>query len=538
MNKIAMIAAAGRGSRMLSLTENNPKAMLPFNGKPIIGHQLDYLSSQGFKEVVIIVGYQKDKLVDYVNKFYGDKLNIRFAEQKELVGLAGAINDGVKILTEQEKDEASLFIMLGDIVLNNQSLNYEYDFIGYDIVDDWSRWCMVDVKAHIVKGFYDKPDEKPETNKNIMGVYYLSKIKIFESILNEVIANGKKIRNEFQLSQALEKYIEHVTVLGTYIPDYYDLGELAALNNTRKNIARYFNSIETTDDNTIIKRSDNTAKMANEVNWYKSIDMNLKLYTPQLVNEFHGGYELEFIHSTPIQELYLFNLPEKHEWKRIFEVISRYLTKCMLTPNSNFSLADDNYDMLVTKTRDRVEQVKDYDFAKDEFITINNIVYKNPIIHLEKIISEIQSNFLENTQQYYSALHGDLFFGNMLYDVSTNSLKIIDPRGEYGKYSTRGDIRYDVAKLNHSVNGYYDFIVNGLYFLEERNNKFYYQFYESKQNEVQNIFKEIVLKDFDERQINLLTGILFLTMIPLHKENPKNQKMQFIKAVEFLQEFI
>ena len=541
MNKIAMIAAAGKGSRMLSLTENNPKAMLPFNSKPIIGHHLDYLIEEGFTDVVIVVGYQKEKLINYVNEFYKDKIKVRFAEQKELNGLAGAIHNGIEILTEYEIKNASLLILLGDIVLEEKLYNYHYDYVGYDIAEDWSRWCLIETnEADDVIRFIDKPDEKPNTRRVLMGVYNITDIEMFEDSLNHIISSGKRIRNEFQLSQVLEQYMKFGgTIHARPISRYHDLGELHTLNKTRKNITRHFNSITSTDDNTIIKSSSNIEKIQKEIDWFVHLDMVLSLYVPHMVSFDYakGIYELEFIHSNPLQELYLFNLPETHEWINIFKTIKKYIDKSKKVP-IKCDLNQDNYLIMFKKTIERVELLKEYEFAKKDFITINNITYKNPIRHLDTILELVKKKFCHNSEKYFSNIHGDLFFGNMLYDISTNSLKIVDPRGEYGRWCNQGDIRYDIAKLNHSINGYYDFIINGLYFLEEKNDEFFYHFYESKQNEAKEIFKCLILKDYDEQEINLLTGLLFLTMIPLHSENPKNQKMQFIRAVEILNNFI
>ena len=65
--KIGMIPAAGRGSRMLSLTDNHPKPMLPFNNKPIIGHLLEWFIKEEFDEVIVIVEYKYDKIIDCKN---------------------------------------------------------------------------------------------------------------------------------------------------------------------------------------------------------------------------------------------------------------------------------------------------------------------------------------------------------------------------------------------------------------------------------------------------------------------------------------
>jgi len=56
----AIILAAGRGSRMGRYTTNLPKGMLEFQGKPLIGWQIDILREIGIHDVIIVRGYKGD----------------------------------------------------------------------------------------------------------------------------------------------------------------------------------------------------------------------------------------------------------------------------------------------------------------------------------------------------------------------------------------------------------------------------------------------------------------------------------------------
>src|SRR5699024_6250012 len=56
--------------------------------------------------------------------------------------------------------------------------------------------------------------------------------------------------------------------------------------------------------------------------------------------------------------------------------------------------------------------------------------------------------------------HGDFCFSNILYDSRGDRIKVLDPRGVSGSNeSIYGDLRYDIAKLSHSVIGMYDHII-------------------------------------------------------------------------------
>lgn len=538
--KIALIPAAGRGSRMMGLTENNPKPMLPYEGKPIIGHTLDLLIKNDIEEVVIVVGYKKEKLIDYVLNFYKDKISIKFVEQLDLNGLAGAIKVGTDII--QDKDNKHLTIILGDIILHDKTVfELDGDFLGYKPVKDYSRWCMVDFKDDKIV-FYDKPSVKPPTDSALMGVYGISDIGALNDSVSIVLSREETIGGEYQFSQVFNEYmkITRNEIQLKKILDFFDMGEIEDLTQTRKNITRHFNTIKKTDYGTIIKSSENSAKTKDEAHWYISLPQRVKMYTPHLVdiNE-DGSYELEFIGSTPVQELYIYDLVEKHVWFNFFKRLTQYFIETVKATNKKISKYDLHL-VYIDKTIDRVNKIPN-EFKKDEYVTINNIVYKNPIKHLNKIISKIDEEVISDfsANRNSAILHGDLFFGNMFYDIASESLKIIDPRGKFGdRVDNLGDIRYDVAKMNHSINGYYDFIVNGLYTLYEDSNGYHYSFYEGNQKVVKGLFDEMILKHYNKDEIDLLTGLLFLTMIPLHEENKNNQKMQFIQAVKFLNKFL
>ena len=62
----AIILAAGMGKRLGEYTRNNTKCMVPVNGTPLIDRTLNQLSKLGLNRVVIVVGYEGQKLMDYL----------------------------------------------------------------------------------------------------------------------------------------------------------------------------------------------------------------------------------------------------------------------------------------------------------------------------------------------------------------------------------------------------------------------------------------------------------------------------------------
>jgi len=83
----AIILAAGRGSRMKSLTDDRPKCLVELEGRPLLDWQLDALRTAGMTDIAIVTGYRRESLVrSYLTEFH----NPRWAETNMVASLACA----------------------------------------------------------------------------------------------------------------------------------------------------------------------------------------------------------------------------------------------------------------------------------------------------------------------------------------------------------------------------------------------------------------------------------------------------------------
>lgn len=58
----AVILSAGRGSRLLPLTELMPKCLVPVGGRAILDHQLEALAAAGAESAIVVAGYRYDQV--------------------------------------------------------------------------------------------------------------------------------------------------------------------------------------------------------------------------------------------------------------------------------------------------------------------------------------------------------------------------------------------------------------------------------------------------------------------------------------------
>lgn len=86
-----ILMAGGRGTRIAELFPDIPKPLIPVAGMPILEREIRSLSAQGFKDIILTIGYLADKIMAYFGD--GSQLGVKidyFVEETPL-GNAGAL---------------------------------------------------------------------------------------------------------------------------------------------------------------------------------------------------------------------------------------------------------------------------------------------------------------------------------------------------------------------------------------------------------------------------------------------------------------
>ncbi|MNR99281.1 Bifunctional IPC transferase and DIPP synthase [compost metagenome] len=79
MNKLkAVILAAGKGTRIHALTDGGPKSLLPLGDTTLLGQSLRHFAAQGIEDLVIVTGYRRDAISEYVRREWSGNLEIVF----------------------------------------------------------------------------------------------------------------------------------------------------------------------------------------------------------------------------------------------------------------------------------------------------------------------------------------------------------------------------------------------------------------------------------------------------------------------------
>ena len=115
MPKIAMVLAAGLGTRMRPLTDVIPKPLIKVAGKPLIDYALDRLATDGVSTAVVNVHYLADQLEEHLAARKNPKVII--SDERDLLMETGG---GLK-KARSHFSEAPLFCTNTDAILIDKS---------------------------------------------------------------------------------------------------------------------------------------------------------------------------------------------------------------------------------------------------------------------------------------------------------------------------------------------------------------------------------------------------------------------------------
>jgi glucose-1-phosphate thymidylyltransferase len=226
----AIIPVAGIGSKLRPHTHTQPKALVPVAGKPILAHIVDTLISGGIKDYCFIIGYLGDKIESFIEEYYQEKdLKVEFVVQEPREGIGHAL----WCARESIRNQKEVIIMLGDTILSLdivEFLKMPESALGTKKVDTPGTFGVVEIDSQDnVKRLVEKP-KIPKSNLALVGIYKLSKPKLFVESLEKIISKGIKTLGEYQLTDALMEMLKHGESMAIFpVNNWYDCGKKESL---------------------------------------------------------------------------------------------------------------------------------------------------------------------------------------------------------------------------------------------------------------------------------------------------------------------
>ena len=332
---------------------------------------------------------------------------------------------------------------------------------------------------------------------------------------------------------------------------WHDFGHVNTYFKSRTTLTtqRVFNQM-TVQDGVLRKSGTPADKINAEALWFKNLPHPLRIYLPPLIQHDRDAdgqpfYSLEYLPMPPLNEVYVFGKNPTFYWEKIFQHCQKYLKRCAEQPvPTEFlgRLQDDARQLVEDKTWQRLHRY--IQSSGHPGLDVPQSINGHALPGLRIIVQDCLEH-LNSVPPIPGVLHGDFCLSNILFDSRSDRIKLVDPRGmdAGGTPCLYGDLRYDLAKLAHSVIGLYDHIMAGSYRLHHTQSPSRCAYRLEIQTDeritlIMSMFMNIQFLDTVQTvSIIPLTVLLFLSMLPLHSDSPERQTALLANALRLYAQF-
>ncbi|MDP2917917.1 MAG: HAD-IA family hydrolase, partial [bacterium] len=189
----AVILAAGEGSRLYPFsTQENPKVLLPFLGRPLFFYHIDEFLSQGIRDFVFVCNQENQKKIQDLCKKNYPTLGASFVTQKKLLGPAHAVYSA-----RSELADSDFFILkYADSLMQSSALPFLLDHFKKDpqdgaillfAVSDFKRFGIARFRNGKLAEIVEKPQKNPPSNLAWRGLSILSSKKFLQGFRKETL---------------------------------------------------------------------------------------------------------------------------------------------------------------------------------------------------------------------------------------------------------------------------------------------------------------------------------------------------------------
>lgn len=524
-----------------------PTALFPLGNKTMIERLYD--KYKDIVDVIYIVVKRKQLLInDYINS---KKLPIRIIELDELRDLGYTIQYGMEFILGQEPLIDYIYVNFADFLLDEHVPINNHNFFYYASGMSTDEWTYFKDNNGIITDILDKcPLSENHQISNFSGIfvglfgftnphYFLELLKQYSNVHSDMDT----------FYQAIFTYSQEYPFTILHSQNWFDVGHSDNYSKATTSVAaRSFNSIEIDEHRGILKKkSENKEKLVNEIRWYLRIpnklqyllprvyDYSLDLTDPYVSMEYYGYHTLH-------ESLVFGDLPLV-KWQAIFQ-------KLLFAINDmgKFTVTGERIqfeaalrDIYLQKTFDRLDMMRnepDFHSFFENTITINEKEYRSLNEYLKMLPQLIEKLVVYTFTGQFNIIHGDLCFANILIEDTYDFIRVIDPRGKFGTFDIYGDARYELAKLMHTLEGKYDFIIEDMFDIDVIGNTIEYHVHKQIDN-ITNVFLDVFRESIDNIQaVRLIEATLFLSMIPLHSDYKQRQFAMLATGVMLLEQVI
>ena len=227
-----VLLAGGFGMRLRPLTNECPKPLLEIGGKPILETIIESFLKSGFRQFYIAVYYRAQQIKDYFGDGSRWGVNIKYIDENEPMGTAGAIG-----LLPEELPDIPVIVMNGDILTQ---LDFSRLLAYHNEQQAIATVCVREYEYQIPYGVVTLHDQQVKCieEKPLLSCLTNAGIYVLDHSLIKNIAYEKKLDMPTLLNQQLAK---GETVAMFPIVDYWlDIGREADFIRAQGEFSNFF----------------------------------------------------------------------------------------------------------------------------------------------------------------------------------------------------------------------------------------------------------------------------------------------------------
>lgn len=493
-------------------------------------------------EIIIVLGEGSDEARERI--CVAASSNVRLVEMPSAGDLASTVLFGLEHLSNKS---IPVVVNFSDTVADGSILQERDAFYCSTerFTNDWTFFMPSNGGIRVT---YDRdPSALRQAGEGsaFVGVFRFDDPELFIKELDKGWENGRDGVTHFY--GAVERYSVTRGLRGVKATDWLDIGHPTGYVAAQLQVkAREFNHIEVDRDRAILRKSsDDVDKFLGEVRWYLKLPSDVSYAAPRIFSyslDYSDPWvEMEYYPYHTLNSLWLNGGLGRAAWARIFDKIAFLLDDFgrYRRDDSPENVRSALSDMYLTKTVNRLEMLKSDEHLSQLFngpIMVNETVYPS-LDDVEELLGRVVPERLCNPDAEICLIHGDLCFANVMVDQSYSFIKTVDPRGKFGPYDIYGDRRYELAKLAHSVDGKYDLIIKDRFRLSRISDASIKLSVDVPHGpELYPLMKECLSSQIGDHlaEVELIESLLFLSMVPLHRESLDHQLAMLATGLQLL----
>jgi aminoglycoside phosphotransferase len=497
-----LITTSGIGSRLGDLTKFTNKCLVRIGDIPTISHIIkSYPSTTNF---VITLGYFGDQVKDYIELVHPN-LSFKFVKVDNFDGPGSSLL--YSILKAKEFLQEPFIYHASDTIIGEPiNLNPEANFISGVIGRGSSVYASFSTQGKRVSEMYPKGyDSSDYLHIGQIGIY---NFEFFWELANNIYSNDPNNSNLGDVD-VLHQMVKLFNFDVNVVSSWYDIGNLEALESTRKKIGNAsFHVLEKLAES-IYKVDNSVVKFFHDKDvLQKRVERTVFLngLVPNITGVKANFYKYDFVKG----DLFA-NVANRNNFLKLIN----WAEENLWVASQDFDQADFNQrcsDFYFQKTYQRINDF----FVKKGLVDEESVINGEVIPPIYQLLSQIEPDWLLNTNP--TGFHGDFILDNILM-LPNGDFKLIDWRQDFSGNLAYGDQYYDLAKMAHNLVVNHDLIDKDLFKIEFSSNGHISLNIHRLQTLVECefiLFEYLKTKKYDVRKVEILRAIIWLNMSPLH----------------------